>query len=209
MTGRRTLGTECEGMIEFKKVTTRAGDQGESGLANGERLRKDDLLFETMGTVDELSSFLGVARAAGRRLSGPSGDPLAPRGRLDAIVDAIQRNLLAVGAQLATPSRDPHYAKTRFIADRHVEELEAIEAEYLAGTKIGGRFVQPGELSLASAHFDAARSVCRRAERRIVSCMRERGMEDLAPALRYVNRLSDFLFVVARHLDQTDGGEVP
>lgn len=188
-------------MIEFKKVTTRGGDGGESGLANGERRPKDDLLFEAMGDIDELSSFLGVARASCGEGTGAADHPEL-LSRLIEIIDAIQRNLLSVGAQIASPPADPHHDKLRFIADRHVEELESFEAEYLERTKIGGRFVLQGEGTTLSAHFDVARAVCRRAERRVVACIRERALTDMGPAQRYLNRLADFLFVVARYVDQ-------
>ncbi len=176
-------------MIEFDKVTTRGGDRGESSLYNGERRRKDDPLFEAMGDVDELSSQLGVVRAT------------AGNGALSGEVEGIQATLLQIGAQIATPKGDPLYATLRFVTDEELVALEKIEKEYLARTSIGDKFVLSGQ-SLLSAQIDVARAVCRRAERRVVSCIRNAGMIELAPAQRYLNRLSDFLFIVARHFEQ-------
>ena len=180
-------------MIEFDKVTTRGGDRGESSLYNGERRRKDDLLFEAMGDVDELSSHLGVARAhcEDRRLAGT--------------IEGIQRTLLQVGAQVATPKNDPLYTKIKCVEEADVVALEEVESDYLRSTDIAGEFVLPGGTPL-SAHLDVCRTVCRRAERRIVACIRDRGMIQLAAAQHYLNRLSDFLFVVARNADQRGEG---
>lgn len=176
-------------MVEFDKVTTRGGDRGETSLFNGERRRKDDLLFDAMGDVDELSSQLGVAKAA------------CTNRKLVALLSEVQQKLLAVGAQIATPKNDPHYGKIVFLSDKEVVDLEKIEASYLERTEIGAKFVLPGD-DLLSAHLDVARAVCRRAERRIVACIRERGMIQLASAQHYLNRLSDLLFVLARHVTQ-------
>lgn len=176
-------------MIEFDKVTTRGGDRGESSLYNGERRRKDDPLFEAMGDVDELSSQLGVVRAS------------AGGGTLSSQIKEIQATLLKIGAQIATPKSDPLYATLRFVTDDETLALERVEKEYLARTEIGDKFILPGE-NLLSAHIDVARTICRRAERRVVSCIRNAGMIELAPAQRYLNRLSDFLFICARNAAQ-------
>ncbi|HUZ17767.1 MAG TPA: cob(I)yrinic acid a,c-diamide adenosyltransferase [Spirochaetia bacterium] len=176
-------------MTEFDRVTTRGGDRGESSLYNGERRRKDDPLFEAMGDVDELSSQIGVARAQ------------APGSRFAGLLQGVQRTLIAVGAQIATPKADPLYEKIPMITDADVELLEAAEAELLAHTEIGGQFVLPGGTVL-SAHLDVARSVCRRAERRVVGLIREAGLVQLAASQRYLNRLSDLLFILARNVEQ-------
>lgn len=173
-------------MIEFEKVTTRGGDRGESSLYNGERRRKDDLLFETMGDVDELSSQIGVARAhcQDRRISD--------------LLTRAQRTLLSIGAQIATPKNDPLYDRISVVTEDDVVSLETAESAYLSKTEIGGEFVLPGDNPL-SAHLDVARTVCRRAERKIVTCIRDRGMIQLVAAQHYLNRLSDLLFILARH----------
>lgn len=179
-------------MIEFDKVTTRGGDRGESSLYNGERRRKDDLLFETMGDVDELSAQLGMAKAhCGNR-------------RLSSTIDGIQRTLIRIGAQIATPKSDPLYAKIKTVEETDVVAVEELEADYLRSTNIAGEFVLAGENPL-SACLDVSRTVCRRAERRVVACIRDRGMIQLASSQHYLNRLSDLLFVLARNAAQTRG----
>jgi len=179
-------------MIEFEKVTTRGGDRGETSLYNGERRRKDDLLFETMGDVDELSSFLGVAKAS------------CDDKRIVELISTIQRKLIDLGAQIATPKGDPLNSTITPITEQEVTALEKVEAEYLRKTEIGAQFVPPGE-NLLSAHFDVARTVCRRAERKIVACIRDRDMIQLASGQHYLNRLSDLLFILARRVAQRDG----
>jgi cob(I)alamin adenosyltransferase len=174
-------------MIEFEKVTTRGGDRGETSLYNGERRRKDDLLFETMGDIDELSSQLGVVKASceNRGLAG--------------VISEIQRKLIALGAQVATPKNDPLFAEIAKITEEDVVAIEKVESDYLKKTEIGTAFVLPGD-TLLSAQLDVARTVCRRAERRLVGCIRDRAMIQLASGQHYLNRLSDLLFVLARHV---------
>ncbi len=186
-------------MIEFDKVTTRGGDRGESSLANGERRRKDDLLFELMGTIDELSSFLGVARAgcAAAGTASPRGAGSPELREVAGLIGGIQQTLLSVGAQVATPLGDPNYARLRLVGAEEIELLEQAEVRYLSRTQIGERFVLPGDSPL-SAQLDVARAVCRRAERCIVTCIRDRSMGELIPSQQYLNRLSDLLFVLAR-----------
>jgi len=189
-------------MIEFDKVTTRGGDWGESSLASGERRRKDDLLFEMMGVIDELSSFLGLARAScgASPESGSESEGWRGSSELADVIAAIQRTLLSIGAQVATPVSDPNYARLRLVGDGDVEALEKIEARYLAEAEIGDKFILPGDSRL-SGQLDVARAMCRRAERRIVTCIRDRSMRELIPSQRYLNRLSDLLFVLARFVD--------
>lgn len=178
-------------MIEFEKVTTRGGDRGDSSLYNGERRRKDDLLFEAMGDVDELSSQLGVVKAE------------CENKKLLTLLADTQRCLLSIGAQIATPKDDQLYSKIAVLTEGDVTNLEKAEAAYLERTEIGSQFVLPGASPL-SAKLDVARAICRRAERRIVTCIRDRGMIQLAPSQHYLNRLSDLLFILARHVSQKE-----
>jgi len=177
-------------MIEFEKVTTRGGDRGESSLYNGERRRKDDLLFETMGDIDELSSFLGVAKAT------------CEDKKLSELISSVQLTLLNLGAQIATPKSNPLYSKISPVSKDDVKRLEEVEEGYLRRTEIGGEFVLPGE-NLLSAQLDVARAVCRRAERKVVACIREREMIQLAAGQNYLNRLSDLLFILGRNVGQS------
>jgi len=177
------------GEIEFEQVTTRGGDRGMSHLADGEPRRKDDPLFEALGDLDELSSWLGVVRASLREER--------PRKELA----AIQQDLLTVGAQVSTPRLSPQYARLRRLEEKALRRLEGWEKKLLARTEIAPRFVLPGD-HLVAAWVDVGRTVCRRAERRVVGLIRDAGMIHLALCQNYVNRLSDYLFVLARAVTQ-------
>jgi cob(I)alamin adenosyltransferase len=161
------------------KIYTRTGDHGETSLFGGARVAKNDARIEAYGTVDELSSHLGVARA--------SGVP----AEVDAVAEQVQRDLFDIGAHLASPgtSRFPG------VDPRRIAELEtaidAMERELAPLTN----FILPGG-TLAAAQLHVARTVCRRAERLVVA------LHDETPAtlstIAYLNRLSDYLFVAAR-----------
>ena len=185
-------------MVRLDRIYTRGGDAGETSLADGARRRKDDLRVAAYGDLDETNAAVGVARLA----VGP-GD-----GELDAMLARIQHDLFDLGAELATPldpskpSPDPatRLAITQAQIERLEREIDALNAQ-LAPLK---SFVLPGGAA-ASAHLHMARTICRRAERAIVTLMRQPG-ETVAPeALRYVNRLSDFLFVAARFANRATG----
>ena len=164
------------------KIYTRTGDAGETSLFDGTRVRKNDARVAAYGDVDELNAWLGFARAAG----------------LDADLDAelvhLQRDLFALGAQLADPSDKiaARVAKAA-IADEDVARLEQLIDRLETELPPLRHFILAGGAP-AGAALHVARTVCRRAERRIV------GLEPAADAvlLRYVNRLSDLLFVIAR-----------
>jgi len=164
------------------KIYTRTGDAGETSLFDGTRVRKNDARVAAYGDVDELNAWLGFARAAG----------------LDADLDAelvhLQRDLFALGAQLADPSDKiaARVAKAA-IADEDVARLEQLIDRLETELPPLRHFILAGGAP-AGAALHVARTVCRRAERRIVA------LEPAADAvlLRYVNRLSDLLFVIAR-----------
>lgn len=176
--------------LEFTQVTTRGGDTGESSLADGERRRKDDLLFEALGTLDELVSYLGVVRAG---IDEKTAEVLL----------AVQKSLQIISGMAAVPKRSKLYPDSKKIDDSDIEKLEIEEARILEKTKISGKFVLPGNTEF-SAHIHVARTVCRRAERRIVTCIREQSHSHLIPAQRYINRLADYLFVLAVLEEQRD-----
>lgn len=166
------------------KIYTRRGDQGQTDLFGGERVSKDHLRVECYGCVDELNAVVGVCASA------------TAHAELRAPLARIQAELFSLGAYLATP--DPRHRAKAGVAEpgeASVAELEreidAFEAE-LAPLR---RFILPGG-SAGAAAFHLARTVCRRAERRAVELHRG---EPLAPAaLHYLNRLSDYFFVLAR-----------
>lgn len=167
-------------------IVTRTGDDGLTGLWSGERVRKDDLRVEAFGTVDELDSLLGEARHS------------LKRSDCQKLVDSIQHDLYRVAGELAT--RTGAFADPIVDADekRLSDAIAAFEREIaLTG------FVVPGNTP-QSAKVDVARTVCRRAERRIVTLARD---ADVSGALRrYINRLSDLLFMLARAEEASDGG---
>lgn len=165
------------------KVYTRTGDKGKTSLFSGERVYKDDLRVDAYGTLDELNSALGVAL---NTCSTP---------RVKEILAVLQRQLFTAGADLAT-HRGGHRQPPR-ISEDDWRQQEALIDELSSQLPELKRFVLPGG-SPGSAQLQVARSVCRRAERLIVRLGKEDG--DVNPALLiYVNRLSDLLFVMARH----------
>jgi len=169
-------------MIEFSQITTRGGDRGESSLYDGQRRRKDDVVFEALGDMDELFCYIGVIRA--------SGVPARWSGRLE----EVQQDLIVLGGTIAMPSGTPEGKKT--ITKKNVEKLEKWEKELMAGMSFEGRFMIPGK-NLLAAHTHVARTLARRLERRLVTCIRERGQAALIPGQNYVNRLSDLLYIMA------------
>jgi cob(I)alamin adenosyltransferase len=176
-------------MLEFDKVTTRGGDQGETSLYNGERRRKDDMVFEALGDLDEFVSALGLARAH------------ADGAAYAEAIEAIQRRLFVLGGMVAMPESAPEYKDIRTITSHDVETLEQEEKRLLDATPIAEAFVASGATK-AGAFIDMARALCRRTERRIVCIIRERGNRSLIDAQRYLNRLSDYLFILARWVEQ-------
>jgi cob(I)alamin adenosyltransferase len=177
------------------KIYTRAGDDGRTGLLGPGRVPKDDARIEAYGTIDELNAVLGVARAQG----------LAPED--DALVGQLQDELFAVGAALADP--DPSGPFHATITPEHVERLErridALEADLPPLTQ----FILPGG-SPAASQIHLARTVCRRAERRVVALGHRPGEHVPGAIVIYLNRLSDLLFVLSRAVNRRAGvADVP
>jgi len=165
------------------KVYTRTGDDGSTGLGGGQRVPKDALRIAAYGTVDELNSQLGVA------LAGPVEDALR------AIVGRIQNELFHLGSDLSILEEDKARFAVPRIEERHVLQLERdidLLQEDLAPLE---NFILPGGAP-GAAHLHVARTVCRRAERELVALARGEAVGE--HALRYLNRLSDLLFVAAR-----------
>ena len=172
------------------KIYTRTGDDGSTGLFYGGRVAKDDTGPEAYGTVDEAVSVLGMARAM-------AGEDLA------AVILAVQRDLFVVAAELATApgNRSKLTAGTSLTSDEMVDALEARIDEVEAASGVPTEFVVPGGSSLAAA-LDVARTVVRRAERRCVSHMQTVEIVD-SKVVPYLNRLADFLYVLARAEEAT------
>jgi cob(I)alamin adenosyltransferase len=183
-----------EPRIALNRIYTRRGDEGETGLVGGQRVGKDSLRIEVYGTVDELNAFLGRACVAAAELSAaaPSLD------RLCRILVRVQHELFNLGSILATRPEDVHPRQPRVTAEEVAQlerEIDAMNAELPELQS----FVLPGGNRL-NAELHICRTVCRRAERLLVGLGR---VEPLPPeAVRYLNRLSDALFVWSRWANQ-------
>ncbi len=184
-------------MVTLNRIYTRTGDKGLTRLSTGQPVSKASLRVEAYGGVDETNAFIGVARQHTR------ADP-----ELDALLERIQNDLFDLGADLATPEQDekPAWEPLR-VVDSQVERLEreidAINARLSPLTS----FVLPAG-SPAAAALHVARTVCRRAERGLVELMALEGEIVGEPALRYLNRLSDLLFVAARRANDDGAADV-
>ncbi len=183
-------------MVRLNKIYTRTGDDGTTGLAAGPRRLKSDLRVEAYGVVDEANSAIGIARLH-------IGD-----SDIDAMLMRIQNDMFDLGADLSTPEtgKDLGYEPLRII-DSQVVWLEGAIDQLNADLNPLKSFILPGG-SPASAHLHLARTIVRRAERLMVD-LAQQPDESLSPAsLKYVNRLSDFLFVAARHLNDKGRADV-
>ncbi|HVX91901.1 MAG TPA: cob(I)yrinic acid a,c-diamide adenosyltransferase [Xanthobacteraceae bacterium] len=184
-------------MVVLNRIYTRTGDDGTTALGNGERRKKYDLRIAAYGTVDELNAVLGIARL---HTSGTLD--------IDVMLARIQNDLFDLGADLCSPDRGKgpggaRLAVTEAQVGRLEQEIDALNAD-LAPLR---SFVLPGGTP-AAAHLHVARTVCRRAERLMVE-LADRPGESVSPAaLKYVNRLSDFLFVASRHLNDRGACDV-
>jgi cob(I)alamin adenosyltransferase len=171
----------------LSKIVTRTGDAGTTGLGDGSRVAKDCLRIDSMGEVDELNSSLGVLLAEE-----------LPQAVRNALL-GIQHDLFDLGGELCIPG-------TNIINDAHIIRLEDLVTQFNASLSPLKEFILPcGTRAAALAHL--SRTVCRRAERRLVHLANHENVSDFAR--RYLNRLSDLLFVLGRALNQSgSGGDV-
>ncbi len=178
-------------MVKLNKIYTRTGDRGTTGLGTGERVAKYALRIEAYGTVDEANAAVGVARLH-------LGENLAI---VDRMLLRVQNDMFDLGADLCVPDRGEklEYEPLRIVASQ-VQRLEAEIDELNAELEPLRSFVLPGG-SPASAHLHVARTVSRRAERIMVALAAEPGEPVSEAALQYINRLSDFLFVAGRYVN--------
>ena len=175
------------------KIYTRRGDAGQTDLFGGERVGKDALRVSAYGDVDELNASIGVAVAAG--IDAALAEFLA----------RIQNALFDLGASLATPdAAHRRKAGVAGVSDSDIEGLEALIDRLEAGLTPLANFILPGG-SPSAAAFHVARTVCRRAERAVVQLAATPGESVEAASTRYLNRLSDLLFVLARHENARQG----
>ena len=188
--------------IAASGVATGRGDDGTTGLLfGGPRVAKDDPPTEAYGTIDEAVAALGVARAELLIAAEAPGAPLA-FGELALLVLRLQRELFVVGAELATTpgARDRLTDGVTRVSEAMLEALEVTLAEHETAIEMPREFIVPGE-TRASAALEVARTVMRRAERRIVTFQRE-GAPFGDWLLPYINRLADLLWILARVAEQ-------
>ncbi|MBV8354305.1 MAG: cob(I)yrinic acid a,c-diamide adenosyltransferase [Candidatus Eremiobacteraeota bacterium] len=192
-------------MPKLTRIYTRTGDDGTTGLVGGQRIKKDALRIETYGTVDELSSALGVARASltdiRRSRAIDEAKAVEVATQLDAWLAWTQDVLFNIGSDLATPGPQRREGMPH-VTDRDVTALErAIDAAQKDLEPLA-YFIHPGG-SPAGAQLHLARTIARRTERRLISLTHDE--EIPAEILRYFNRLSDALFVWARWINHAVG----
>ena len=179
-------------MVQLTRIYTRGGDRGKTSLGDGTRVPKHDRRVDAYGAVDEANSCIGLAR-------------LHTEGEPDAMLSRIQNDLFDVGADLCTPEKEaPEYPPLR-VTDAQVERLEREIDRMNADLAPLKSFVLPGG-SPAGAYLHLARTVARRAERGITELAEAEQIN--TTALRYVNRLSDHLFVLARWVNDHGAGDV-
>jgi cob(I)alamin adenosyltransferase len=172
------------------KIYTKTGDDGTTALFGAGRVRKDSRRIEAYGTVDELNATIGLARTS-------AGD-----NQMDALLETIQSSLFVLGADLATPRTVSGNVSVPRISQPDVEMLEHAIDENEKGLPELRNFILPAGTSLA-AHLHVSRTVCRRAERLLVTLSSQ---EEIGPYdIMYLNRLSDLLFVLARRANHQAG----
>jgi cob(I)alamin adenosyltransferase len=176
--------------IYISRVYTKTGDRGETALVGGKMVKKHSLRIESYGTLDELNAVIGIVRWANRQETGPE----PARARIDAILERVQNELFNLGSQLATLPEDLAPKQPR-IEERHVTALEREIDELNEGLPPLRSFTLPGG-GQVSSHLHLARTVCRRAERRVVALAEAEQVD--GAAIRYLNRLSDALYVLGR-----------
>lgn len=179
-------------MVKLTKIYTRGGDKGQTSLGSGTRVSKDDARVDAYGDVDETNAIIGLVR-------------LHTSGRADDMLGRVQNDLFDLGADLCTPEEEnPKYPPLRMVQeqiDRLESEIDSLNSELDPLNS----FILPGG-SVVSAHLHHARTVCRRAERRMVSLSEIEKINIIS--IGYVNRLSDFLFVLGRYENEKGARDV-
>ena len=185
-------------MVILNKIYTKTGDAGETALGTGRRVAKYDLRIEAYGTVDEANAHIGLARV---RIE-------AEHPQVAEMLQRIQNDLFDLGADLCTPETDepPEYEPLRIVADQ-VTRLEAEIDQLNAALEPLRSFVLPGG-SEAAALLHVGRTVARRAERAMVELAARKSEQVGEHALKYINRLSDFLFVASRYVNDKGRNDV-
>ena len=187
-------------MVRLTKIYTRTGDNGETSLGDGTRISKEDLRVETYGTIDEVNSIIGLVRTQTKN---------SELIILDNILAAVQNELFDLGAEISIPPTKDNIQiieKTKILDEQILRIEEEIDQLNFSLEDLDS-FVLPGG-SKASAHLHLARTVTRRAERLMVRMNKQKKNSISETALKYVNRLSDLMFVAARYANQSDIGGI-
>lgn len=182
-------------MVVLNRIYTRTGDDGTTALGSGERRPKYDLRVSAYGTVDETNAAIGVARLH-----------LATEPDIDAMLGRIQNDLFDLGADLAVPQREGKAERLRVLAtqvERLEQDIDGLNASLAPLTS----FILPGGTA-AAAHLHLARTICRRAERLVVELASQPDEPVSDAAIQYLNRLSDFLFVAGRAVNDNGASDV-
>lgn len=182
-------------MVVLNRIYTRTGDDGTTALGSGERRPKYDLRIAAYGTVDETNAAIGIVRLH-----------LKDAPDLDAMLALIQNDLFDLGADLAVPEREGKAERLRMLSsqvERLERDIDGLNAKLSPLTS----FVLPGGTP-AAAHLHLARTICRRAERIIVELAAKPNEPLGDAAIQYMNRLSDFLFVASRFMNNNGAGDV-
>ncbi len=177
-------------MPKLNKIYTKAGDDGSTGLGNGQRVKKHSPRIEAFGAVDELNSQIGVVLASDLE------------DQLSEVLQTVQNELFHLGAGLCVPERDKQRIKGPRIEQRHVDALEGVIDRLTAKLGPLENFILPGG-SIGAAQLHVARALCRRAERATTALAEQEAVAPLVVA--YLNRLSDALFVMAREENRHRG----
>jgi cob(I)alamin adenosyltransferase len=184
-------------MVVLNKIYTRTGDDGTTALGTGERRKKYDLRVSAYGTLDEVNAVIGLVRLE-----------TAPDAAFDAMLARIQNDLFDVEADLCLPDKGKGPGGARLaVTDAQVDWLEQQIDRLNADLKPLTSFILPGG-SRAAAYLHLARTVCRRGERLMVELKDQKGESVTPAALKYVNRLSDFLFVAGRYANDRGAGDI-
>ena len=182
-------------MVVLNRIYTRTGDDGTTALGSGERRPKYDLRIGCYGTVDETNAAIGIVRLH-----------LAHAPALDAMLGLIQNDLFDLGADLAVPQRDGKAERLRMLSsqvERLEHDIDTLNSRLASLTS----FVLPGGTP-AAAHLHLARTICRRAERMMVELAAKPNEPVSDAAIQYMNRLSDFLFVASRSVNDNGARDV-
>ena len=184
-------------MVKLNKIYTRTGDNGTTGLGTGERVRKDNLRISAYGTVDETNATIGLVR-----------QHLKDHAELDKQLERVQNDLFDLGADLCVPDRGEKLAYEPLrMSDEQSAWLEAQIDDMNANLKPLNSFVLPGGTAAAAA-LHLARTISRRAEREMVALAAAEGEPVSNAAMKYINRLSDYLFVASRYVNDRGQGDV-